>query len=88
MSKGKPNCYECKWRRNIRGDCHSECKHPKAFLTMARSLGRQQIPDDQILTIEGSAHGARNGWFAWPINFDPIWLESCNGFEAITNDKA
>ncbi len=28
----------------------------------------------------GNAHGIRNGWFMWPINFDPNWLVSCDGF--------
>lgn len=32
-------------------------------------------------TIKGSMHGVRNGWFFWPFNFDPIWLEACGGFE-------
>jgi len=25
-------------------------------------------------------HGVKNGWFIFPINFDIIWAESCNGF--------
>ena len=25
-------------------------------------------------------HGVKNGWFAFPLNFDPIWADSCNGF--------
>jgi hypothetical protein len=24
----------------------------------------------------------RNGWFCWPFNFDPVWLEACDGFKA------
>jgi len=20
-------------------------------------------------------------WFIWPVNFDPVWLENCDGFE-------
>lgn len=31
--------------------------------------------------VKGDPHGVRNGWFYHPINFDPIWLESCDGFE-------
>jgi hypothetical protein len=27
-------------------------------------------------------HGICNGWFIWPINFDPVWLENCDGFES------
>lgn len=31
--------------------------------------------------VTGNEHGKSEGWFFWPFNFDPIWLESCNGFE-------
>ena len=32
-------------------------------------------------TVERNAHGVRNGWCAWPFNFDPIWIESCGGYQ-------
>ena len=63
----KPNCYECKYRNEIPGDCHSTCQNDQAKVT-------------------GNKHGIRNGWFLWPWNFDPIWLESCDGF--ISNASA
>jgi len=31
--------------------------------------------------VRGDAHGIRSGWFSWPYNFDPVWLENCTGFE-------
>lgn len=89
----KPNCYECRWRGDLSGDAHSCCRHPSAavaandplgkILAMFASVGRiapiglEETP----LNIRGSAHGIRMGWFNWPWNFDPVWLESCNGFE-------
>lgn len=30
--------------------------------------------------VTGNAHGIRKGWFFWPLNFDPVWLDSCDGF--------
>ena len=24
--------------------------------------------------------GIRQGWFGWPIDFDPVWVEQCTGF--------
>jgi hypothetical protein len=32
------------------------------------------------LNIKASAHGIKMGWFMHPVNFDPTWLESCDGF--------
>ena len=30
--------------------------------------------------VTGNAHGMKMGWFYWPVNFDPTWLKSCDGF--------
>jgi len=37
------------------------------------------------LNIAGDPHGIKNGWFMWPLNFDPIWLRNCDGFERKEN---
>lgn len=37
--------------------------------------------------VVGNQHGINNGWFAWPLNFDPIWLISCDGYSENENDK-
>lgn len=41
-------------------------------------------PDRAIaeLNIRAAEQGVRNGWFVWPVNFDPTWLTNCEGFEA------
>ena len=30
--------------------------------------------------IKLNLHGLRNGWANWPHNFDPVWLDACEGF--------
>jgi hypothetical protein len=37
--------------------------------------------------VVGSMHGIKNGWFFYPVNFDPIWLEECDGYEEKENNK-
>jgi hypothetical protein len=37
--------------------------------------------------VEGNPHGIRKGWFLWPLNFDPVWLEKCDGFSDKPEDK-
>lgn len=33
--------------------------------------------------MRGSPHGVRNGWFFYPLLFDPIWrTRECANFEA------
>lgn len=37
--------------------------------------------------VVGNQHGINRGWFYWPINFDPVWLQQCNGFSDKPEDK-
>ena len=32
-------------------------------------------------------HGFNNGWFIWPVSFDPAWLLTCDGFSDDKKDK-
>ena len=88
----KPNCYECKYRHSIPGDEHSCCRHPllgditdnplAQLLGMLACVGRvspMQIGIDK-LGIKANYHGIKSGWFNYPFNFDPVWLEECKGF--------
>lgn len=34
-----------------------------------------------------SKHGFENGWAQYPINFDPIWINSCDGYSEKEEDK-
>ena len=91
MCKG-PNCYECKHRGEVPGDSHSCCEHPKLkekygdfhsqlqlIAVVANGATGVQV---NPLGVTGDPHGIKNGWFMWPMNFDPIWLRSCDGFES------
>lgn len=55
---------------------------------------RLELPGDAHIrcnnheaNVKGSDHGRRSGWFNWPLNFDPVWLESCDGFSDKPEDK-
>src|SRR5438309_6082570 len=87
----RPNCYECAFRREIPGSTHSLCAHPDTAETRdnpaAQIIGMlatgMPIPSKAwgTLKIVGHSHGIRMGWFAWPLNFDPVWLKHCEGFQ-------
>jgi hypothetical protein len=82
----KPNCYDCKYCADIVGDAHKECKHPRInecdrILTGFALMAGQKSQAMKRLNISGNETGIRGGWFYWPLNFDPIWLETCDGFE-------
>ncbi len=90
--KVKPNCYECRWRGQCPGDAHSKCCHPYnapllndpmlQMMGIFASVGRGDMPamSDKRLKIKANDTGLRRGWFHYPFNFDPVWLENCEGF--------
>jgi hypothetical protein len=90
----RPNCYDCIYRRPIPGDVHSQCVHPFVKNSKERGVSTVVSIVDLLkgessgvmkeLNISGHSYGIRNNWFFWPINFDPAWLVTCNGFEKRT----
>jgi len=92
----KPDCYKCKWRREVPGSAHSSCAHPSMQALAADPLGQllgtlasvgrsapisgQSMVQDAI-RVKANQRGIERGWFNHPWNFDPVWLEECSGFE-------
>ena len=57
-------------------DCY-KCIHRRSIPGDAHSMCVK--PDSEV---RGNLNGIRNGWFHYPINFDPIWIENeCRNFE-------
>ena len=90
----KPNCYKCDYRGTLPGDAHSCCKHPAnaeilnnpmaqvfGILASVHRVAPVNVETKGIKVV-GSPLGIRRGWFNYPLNFDPTWLESCDGFKA------
>jgi len=78
----KPNCYKCTYRGNVPGDAHSCCRYPGNDTDMFSGLFNNNNSENGTkLNIRGNLHGIRSGWFMWPVNFDPVWLENCDGFK-------
>lgn len=92
----KPNCYDCRHRRSLPGESHSACHHPATrsmreaggLVALVGMLGKRSGFTSLALTPAASALGVacdpvaeQRGWFLWPVNYDPVWLRSCAGFE-------
>jgi hypothetical protein len=87
-------CYGCQYRGRPPGTAHSCCRHPDVqeavgdplanVLAIFASVGRTEPLQAVVgsLDIQANYHGIKNGWFNWPWNFDPTWLENCDGFTA------
>lgn len=84
----KPDCYKCKHRGEVAGSAHSSCKHPKCKVDLPPLMGLMSAmaggatPSLKTgLKVKGNPQGIAGGWFSHPLNFDPVWLEECDGFE-------
>ena len=63
----------------IRGKCH-DCKHSRA---VANNAHIECVKPDVMMT--GQQHGVRNGWFMYPLLFDPTWMtKECVNFESVS----
>lgn len=93
----KPNCYDCRHRRSLPGESHSACHHPATrsmhegggLLDLVAVLGKRSgfssvepSAEARALNVTGDRGAQARGWFLWPVNYDPVWLRSCDGFEA------
>ncbi len=91
MTKEKPDCNKCEYRGSVPGSAHSSCKHPSfkeihndPIMNVISILGgaRGGLPPVKTgLNVKGNPHGVRGGWFNHPFNFDPVWLEECDGYK-------
>ena len=92
MKNNKPDCYKCKYRGNVPGSAHSCCNHPTVKEMLSKSnnsllelLSLFQtgaiLIQPRDMNIKANQHGLDNGWFNFPFDFDPVWLENCDGFE-------
>lgn len=50
------------------------------LMAMATHFGEGPDAAARAMNISANYYGIRNGWFVWPVNFDPTWLETCDGF--------
>ena len=70
----RQQCYSCAYRTSVPGSAHSRCTF---------NFSKANIPMPQ-----GAAHGIRNGWWLFPLNYDPTWMEGDCGAQSDNADKS
>lgn len=82
MDKVRNDCYKCPHRREVPGSVHSSCHILKPQLRTAIALMAMcgQMPTitnektgEDLLILNPT--GVKEGWYNWPIDFDPVWVE-------------
>jgi hypothetical protein len=62
--------------RTIQNECYS-CEHRRTCPGDCHSSCA--VPDPNM---KGEGYGIQNGWFFYPINFDPTWkIKWCNNYK-------
>ncbi|MHB1665855.1 hypothetical protein [Thiomonas sp.] len=66
---------------------HNECHFCSQAGAVPGNTHLRCLNPDPAMT--GDPHGIRNGWFFYPILFDPVWkTRRCANFEAPANLRA
>ena len=55
-------------------DCY-QCAHRRELVWDCHSAC-----SNTAAQVTGNVYGVKSGWFFWPVNFDPVWLKTCDGF--------
>ena len=66
-------CEDCKYakRGHPQWAAHfKSCHHPNV----------QRLDEAKIFGLVYSKGAVENGWFDWPFNYDPVWIEECKGY--------
>lgn len=67
--------------RTIQNECYL-CKYRRKIPGDAHLLCVNPDPE-----MDGTEHGIRNGWFMYPINFDPNWkTKQCSNFKEVEEE--
>jgi len=75
MNKTPKTHNEAEDMKNKKPDCY-DCIFRQSLIGSAHSSCAKINAK-----VVGDIYGISQGWFFWPINFDPTWLEECNGFK-------
>lgn len=67
-AKEKKTCYQCTFKGEVPGSCHSRCEFNWTQSTHEKPKGHER--------------GKQMGWYMWPYNYDPVWMiDQCKEFQ-------
>lgn len=88
-NKNNP-CADCPYKSTVPGSGHHQkCEHPVILGSEFKILGLVLSGHYKLLgftvnetgekfsMITINEHGIEHGWANWPVDFDPIWIDSC-----------
>lgn len=80
------NCRNCKYHQPIPGNAHISCHHPEtkgySALFSLVFVSRAEVKYNELKVV-GDKYGVEQGWCIWPVNFDPVWIKECSGYEKL-----
>ena len=81
--------YNCTHRGTVTGSAHSSCGFLRSLApdsdkidllesTIALGMAEMKINQEPVVTL--NPHGVKNGWASWPLDFDPVWVDTCQEY--------
>jgi hypothetical protein len=62
-------CHQCAYKSNVPGNTHIQCRY--------------NWSKSEYNPPKANPHGVKNGWYTFPLEFDPIWQkEDCKAFNS------
>jgi hypothetical protein len=76
-------------RGEVAGSAHSSCSLISDYVlrmmtsisVSAGKISKVEVEGDESIVF--NSYGIKNGWCAWPVNFDPVWVECTADMEKI-----
>lgn len=73
-------CETCVYRRPVPGNAHIEC-----VFNWTRALTEKKV----TMIPLGHTHGIKQGWYMFPILFDPVWtVIKCQAFSKVIDENS
>ena len=89
------NCYNCDYRGKSMSSSHLSCKYPLfneeqrikiSILSTGSSENFNQFLENNF-GFKANIQGIINGWFSFPLDFDPTWINGdCNKHSSIVGE--
>ena len=87
---GNRHCHTCQHHKPVPDTDNCACNHPwldskntAMAQLMVQKMGECKMVNEGVeFFVKINQQGIDSGAANWPIDFDPVWLEECTGYEA------
>lgn len=75
-------CNTCQYAGSIPGNAHITCNSPLFKNETDKFIVSIAIMGGTLIGPKFDSYGVAQGWAQWPVEFDPVWMESGCGLHS------